>query len=378
MPGPLEGVRVVELAGLGPGPFACMMLAQLGADVVRVDRPDGPVVRMPGPDLLAEGRPTLPVDLKHPEATALILGLVERADVLVEGFRPGVAERLGLGPVECLDLNPGLVYSRMTGWGQDGPWADQVGHDINYAGLVGALAAIGEPGRKPVPPLNLVADFGGGALFCVAGVLAALVERSTSGRGQVVDVAMVDGVSSLMTMFWAMRAGGAWSDERGSNLLDGGAPFYDTYVCADGEYLAVGAIEEQFWVELLTVVQLDDAPNRGDVSQWPELRRQLSEAFAQRTRDEWAEAFRGRPACVTPVLRMGEVPSHPHVQGRGSVVQDAGVMRPAPAPRFSRTPGHLPPADGVPHALTGWGLDDRELSRLRESGVLGPGAALHA
>lgn len=371
MPGPLEGVRVVELAGLGPAPFACMLLSQLGADVVRVDRPDGPVVRMPGPDLLALGRPTLPVNLKHPQAPDLVLQLVEQADVLVEGFRPGVAERLGLGPDVCLDRNPRLVYARMTGWGQDGPWADQVGHDINYAGLVGALGAIGEPGRKPVPPLNLVADFGGGALFCVAGVLAALHERTSSGRGQVVDVAMVDGVSTLMTMFWAMRAGGAWQDERGSNLLDGGAPFYDTYVCADGEYLAVGAIEEQFWIELLDVVGLHDAPSRGDVGQWPELRRRLAETFVTRTRDEWARAFAGRPACVTPVLRMGEVPAHPHVQARGTVVEEGGVTRPAPAPRFSRTPGSLPPLDTGEEALSTWGLDAGTLSQLRDSGVLG-------
>src|SRR3954465_4265762 len=215
--GPLAGVRVVELAGIGPAPFACMMLSQLGADVIRVDRPDGPVVRMPGPDLLAKGRPTLPADLKNPEATALVLRLMEQADVLVEGFRPGVAERLGLGPDACLERNPRLVYARMTGWGQDGPWADQVGHDINYAGLTGALAAIGEPGRKPVPPLNLVADFGGGSLYCVVGILAALVERASSGQGQVVDAAMVDGVSSLMAMFWAMRAGGGFSEERGTN-----------------------------------------------------------------------------------------------------------------------------------------------------------------
>lgn len=370
MSGPLQGVRVVELAGLGPAPFACMMLAQLGADVLRVDRATGAAVTL-GPDLLAQGRPTIAADLKNPETVELVLRLIERADVLVEGFRPGVAERLGLGPDVCLERNPGLVFARMTGWGQDGPWADQVGHDINYAGLAGALAAVGEQGRKPVPPLNLVADFGGGALFCVAGVLAALLERTTSGRGQVVDVAMVDGVSSLMTMFWAMRAGGAWHDERGTNLLDGGAPFYDTYVCADGEYVAVGAIEEQFWAELLDVLKLHDAPNRGDVSQWPELRRRLAETFALRTRDEWAAAFAGRPACVTPVLRMGEVPSHPHAKARGIVVEQDGVLRPAPAPRFSRTPATLPPRGGDAQALQGWGLDETELTRLRASGVLG-------
>src|SRR3954469_1455358 len=370
--GPLAGVRVVELAGIGPAPFACMLLSQLGADVVRVDRPDGPVVRMPGPDLLAKGRPTLPTDLKNPEATALVLRLVEQADVLVEGFRPGVAERLGLGPDTCLDRNPRLVYARMTGWGQEGPWADQVGHDINYAGIVGAIAAIGEPGRKPVVPLNLVADFGGGALFCVTGILAALVERGTSGRGQVVDAGMVDGVATLMTMFWGMRAGNGWQDQRGSNLLDGGAPFYDTYECADGEYVAVGAIEEQFWRETLDVLDLHDAPERSDIAQWPELRRRLEEVFRQRTRDEWASAFAGRPACVTPILRMGEAPGHPHVSGRGVLVEDAGVTRPGVAPRFSRTPGELPPREGHDDALAGWGLDDVELKRLREAGALGP------
>jgi alpha-methylacyl-CoA racemase len=261
----------------------------------------------------------------------------------------------------------------MTGWGQDGPLAPEVGHDINYAGIAGALGAIGEPGRKPVPPLNLVADFGGGALFCIAGVLAALVERSTSGQGQVVDVAMVDGVSALMTMFWAMRAGGGWQDERGTNLLDGGAPFYDTYRCADGEYVAVGAIEEQFWREVLTVLELTDAPDRGDVAQWPELRRRLTECFAARTRDEWAETFAGRPACVTPVLRIGEVAAHPHVQARGAVVDDDGVVRPGPAPRFGRTPAVLPPRHGDADALSGWGLPEEELDRLRASGVVGPG-----
>lgn len=377
MAGPLAGVRVVELAGLGPGPFACMLLSQLGADVLRVDRPGGPVAAFPGPDLLALGRPTLEADLKHPGASELVLQLVDRADVLIEGFRPGVAERLGVGPDVCLSRNPRLVYARMTGWGQDGPWADHVGHDINYAGLVGALACVGEAGRKPVPPLNLVADFGGGAMYCVTGVLAALLERATSGLGQVVDVAMVDGVSSLMTMFWAMRAGGAWQDARGSNLLDGGAPFYDTYECADGEHMAVGAIEEQFWVETLDVLDLRDAPDRADPSQWPELRRQLAKAFAGATRDEWAARFHGRPACVTPVLKLGEVASHPHVQKRGTVVEAEGVVRPAPAPRFSRTSAELPLRGGSSDALAGWGLDDAELSRLRESGVLPEPRAAH-
>jgi alpha-methylacyl-CoA racemase len=367
----LHGVRVVELAGIGPGPHACMLLAQLGAEVLRVDRPGGNVLQLVGPDLMAFGRPTIEIDLKRPEAVGLVMGLVERADVLVEGWRPGVAERLGVGPDACLARNPRLVYARMTGWGQDGPWADQVGHDINYAGLVGAIAAIGEPGRKPVPPLNLVADFGGGALFCVVGVLAALVEQRASGQGQVVDAAMVDGVSALMTMFWGMRAGGGWVDARGSNLLDGGAPFYDTYRCADGEYMAVGAIEEQFWRETLDVLELHDAPSRADVAQWPELRRRLAERFAERTRDEWAKAFDGRPACVTPVLRMGEVAEHPHIRERGVVVTEDGVTRPGPAPRFSRTPGALPPRAGAPDALAGWGLDGEVLARA--GGAVAPG-----
>jgi len=369
MPGPLQGVRVVELAGLGPAPFACMLLAQLGADVLRIDRPGGAAVEIHGPDLLAQGRPTLEVDLKRDPG--LVLHLVDRADVLVEGFRPGVAERLGLGPEVCLERNPRLVYARMTGWGQTGPWADRVGHDINYLGVAGALGAVGEAGRKPVPPLNLVADFGGGGLYCVAGVLAALLERATSGQGQVVDVAMVDGVASLMTLFWAMRAGGAWHDERGTNLLDGGAPFYDTYACADGEYVAVGAIEEPFWQAVLDGLGLRDAPDRNDPRQWPALRGQLSEAFATRTRDEWSAVFAERPACVTPVLRMGEVPAHPHVRARGSVVSDEGLLRPAPAPRFSRTPGAVPPRAGSPDALGRWGLDEQELARLRATGVLG-------
>lgn len=355
MPGPLEGLRVVELAGLGPAPFACMLLAQLGAEVVRVDRPGGPNVEIHGPDLLATGRPTVEVDLK--EEPERVLALVDRADVLVEGFRPGVAERLGLGPDVCLARNPRLVYARVTGWGQDGPWAQQVGHDINYAAVTGALAAVGEQGRKPVPPLNLVADFGGGALYAVTGVLAALHERQRSGAGQVVDVAMVDGVTSLMTLFWGMRAGGAWRDERGTNLLDGGAPFYDTYACADGGFVAVGAVEEPFWQAVLQGLGLTDAPDRADPAQWPALRSLLAEVFATRTRDAWGAHFEGTPACVTPVLRMGEAPGHPHLAARAALVEQDGVVRPAPAPRFSRTPGALPPAvPGLPAwALSGTG-----------------------
>ncbi|MDX6198552.1 MAG: alpha-methylacyl-CoA racemase [Actinomycetota bacterium] len=376
MAGPLTGVRIVELAGIGPGPHACMLLADLGAEVVRVDRPGGPVVRLGGPDVLARNRRSVVVDLKKDGAAEVVLRLVERADVLVEGNRPGVAERLGVGPDDCLERNPRLVYARMTGWGQTGPWSSYVGHDINYAGLTGALAAVGEKGRKPVPPLNLVADFGGGSLYCVVGILAALVERSVSGRGQVVDAAMVDGVSSLLAMFYAVQAGGGWSEQRGTNLLDGGAPFYDTYECADGEYVAVGALESQFFAELVEVLGLDNAPGQADVARWPELRDRLSAAFLTRTRDEWAAAFEGRPACVTPVLHLGEAAAHPHLAARRTVVELDGVTQPAPAPRFSRsTPDAPSPAGPVgadtDAALTDWGFSTADLAELRKQQVIG-------
>src|SRR3954465_3832986 len=312
MSGPLTGIRVVELAGIGPGPHACMLLSDLGAEVLRVDRPGGPVIRLRGPDVLARGRRSVVVDLKNPAAAEVVLRLVAAADVLVEGNRPGGAERLGVGPDACLERNPRLVYARMTGWGQDGPWASHVGHDINYAGLTGALAAVGEPGRKPVPPLNLVADFGGGSLYCVVGILAALGERSVSGRGQVVDAAMVDGVSSLLAMFYAMKAGGGFSEQRGTNLLDGGAPFYDTYECADGEYVAVGALEPQFWAEMTQVLGVADrAPDQHDMQRWPEMRDLFATTFRTRPRDEWAALFDGVDACVAPVMRLAEAADHP-------------------------------------------------------------------
>ncbi|MBK5307734.1 MAG: CoA transferase [Frankiaceae bacterium] len=380
MPGPLQGVRVVELAGIGPGPHACMLLADLGADVLRVDRPGGPVIRPGGPDILARSRRSVVVDLKNPGAAEVILRLVEAADVLVEGNRPGVTERLGVGPDTCLERNPRLVYARMTGWGQTGPWASHVGHDINYIGLVGALAAVGEHGRKPVVPLNLVGDFGGGSLYCVVGILAALVERSVSGHGQVVDAAMVDGASSLMAMFWALKAGSSWSERRGSNLLDGGAPFYDTYECADGEYVAVGALEPQFFAELVDVLNLDHAPGQADIARWPELRERLRAAFLTRTRDEWAVLFEGRPACVTPVLHLREAAAHPHVAARGTVVEVDGVAQPAPAPRFSRSTPDATTAAGpigadTREALADWGFSSAELDRLTKDGVLGAGGA---
>jgi alpha-methylacyl-CoA racemase len=375
--GPLTGVRVVELAGIGPGPYACMLLADMGADVLRVERPGGGSLSLTHYDVLDRGRRSVAVDLKSATGAEVVLRLAERADVLVEGFRPGVAERLGVGPDTCLARNPRLVYGRMTGWGQDGPLAPRAGHDIDYAAITGALAAVGEPGRKPVPPLNLVADFGGGALFLVTGVLAALVERGTSGRGQVVDAAMVDGVTSLLSMFYGLRAGGMWRDERGTNLLDGGAPFYDTYVCKDGGYVAVGALEPQFWAALVATLGMadDDVPNQHDTARWPELRQRLADAFATRTRDEWAELFADVDACVAPVLTLGEAASHPHARARGLVVERDGVPQPAPAPRFSRTPSTLGRGPSTPggdtrDALLAWGFDDAVVQQLLDEGAV--------
>jgi alpha-methylacyl-CoA racemase len=372
--GPLTGVRVVELAGLGPAPHACMVLADLGADVLRVDRPGGGF-GVSAHDLLTRSRRSVAVDLKHPEGAEVVLRLADAADVLVEGLRPGVAERLGVGPETATARNPRLVYGRMTGWGQDGPLAARVGHDIDYLAVSGALSTVGEPGGPPVPPLNLVADFGGGSMLLVAGVLAALVERASSGRGQVVDAAMVDGVSTLLAMTWGMRASGAWQDRRGSNLLDGGAPFYATYECADGGWLAVGAIEPQFWAVVVEVLELHDAPAQSDTAQWPELRRRVAEAVARRPRDEWAEVFAPLDACVAPVLSMGEAAQHPHLRARGTLVEHDGVVQPAPAPRLSRTPGAVsgPPSRPGQHtreALGAWGFATDEVAALEAAGVV--------
>jgi alpha-methylacyl-CoA racemase len=373
--GPLHGTRVVELAGIGPGPYACMLLADLGAEVLRVDRPGGGGLSLSSYDVLDRGRRSVAVDLKSPAGAGVVLRLVESADVLVEGFRPGVAERLGVGPDACAARNPGLVYARMTGWGQEGPLADRAGHDIDYTALTGALHSVGEPGRKPVPPLNLVADFGGGSLFLVTGVLAALVERARSGRGQVVDAAMVDGVTSLMSLFYGLRAAGVWSDERGVNLLDGGAPFYDTYLCADGRYVAVGALEPQFWAALVDTLGLHDLPAQHEQTRWPELRQRLAETFATRSRDAWAELFAGVDACVAPVLTLGEAAEHPHLVARGSVVERDGVLQPAAAPRFSRTPsaaGASPrqPGADTRSALGDWGFAADELADLLAAGAV--------
>ena len=349
--GPLHGLRVVELAGIGPGPHAAMVLADLGADVVRVDRPSGalPVGDPDAPDPTLRGRRRVAADLKDPAGRETVLRLVERADVLLEGYRPGVAERLGVGPADCHARNPRLVYGRVTGWGQDGPLARQGGHDINYVGLTGALHAIGRADGAPVVPLNLVADFGGGSMLLLVGVLAALWEARASGRGQVVDAAMVDGASLLLQLTWALHGQGHWRDERGTNLLDGGAPYYDTYACADGRFVAVGALEVRFYAQLLDGLGLDPAalPDREDRTRWPELRARFTAAFATRPRDEWAARFARTDACVTPVLALREVADHPHLAARGTVVAPGGVPQAAPAPRFSRTPPTLPgpPAD---------------------------------
>jgi len=345
--GPLTGVRVVELAGIGPAPLACRLLADLGAEVVRVERAGGAV-----DDGLSTGRARLVVDLKDPDGVERVLALVACADVLVEGYRPGTAERLGLGPQVCATLNPRLVYARMTGWGQDGPLAQRAGHDLNYLSLTGALHAIGEAGGPPVVPLNLVADFGGGSMFLVTGVLAALLERQGSGLGQVVDVAMVDGVSALMGMTWSLWSQGAWRDERGVNLLDGGAPFYDTYACADDRHVAVGAIEPQFYAQLVAGLGLSGLP--GQYEDWPATRAAFTAAFRSRTRDEWAQVFAGTDACVTPVLSLAEAPGAEHVAARGTLQVAGRAVRPAPAPRFSRTPAAVADAPDTAALLARW------------------------
>jgi alpha-methylacyl-CoA racemase len=353
--GPLAGLKVVELAGIGPGPHAAMVLADLGAEVVRVDRPSGGLrIGDPdAPDPTLRGRRRVAADLKDPAGRETVLRLVEHADVLMEGYRPGVTERLGVGPADCHARNPRLVYGRMTGWGQDGPMADRAGHDINYISLTGALHAIGRAGERPVPPLNLVGDFGGGSMLLVVGVLAALWEAQRSGQGQVVDAAMVDGSSLLVQMMWGLRGQGLWADTRESNLLDGHAPFYDTYTCSDGRHVAVGAIEGRFYAALLAGLGLDDEelPGQHDPAGWPVLRSRFAEVFATRTRDEWAEVFAGTDACVTPVLSFAEVPSHPHLAARGTIVERDGVPQAAPAPRFSRTSTEVPEAPRAPEPV---------------------------
>jgi alpha-methylacyl-CoA racemase len=350
MTGPLHGIRVVELSAIGPVPFAGMLLAELGADVVRIDRPGG------GADItgsLHRSRPCATLDLKDPDGREALLRLVERADVLIEGLRPGVTERLGVGPDVCAGRNPRLVYARMTGWGQEGPLAHTAGHDITYAALTGALHLSGTA-DKPMQAVNLVADFGGGAMYVLVGILSALLERERSGRGQTVDAAMVDGASSLATMFYGMFGAGLWQDRRQANLLDGGAPFYDTYRCADGGHVAVGALEPQFYAALLDGLGLSLDGYQFDTDRWPAHRAALAAAFGTRTRDEWAEHFAGTDACVAPVLSLAEAPQHPHLVARGTFANG----QPTAAPRFSRTPVAPPsPASTVDISalLTRWG-----------------------
>jgi alpha-methylacyl-CoA racemase len=342
---------VVELAGIGPGPHAAMILGDLGADVVRVERPVKN--RNPARDAMLRNRRSVTVDLKSPEGREQVLKLIGKADVLIEGFRPGVTERLGLGPDDCARVNERLIYGRMTGWGQDGPRALQAGHDINYISLNGVLHAIGRQGERPVPPLNLAGDFGGGSMFLLLGILAALYERQISGKGQVVDAAMIDGSSVLIQMMWAFRASGNWSDQRGVNMLDTGAPYYDTYECADGRYVAVGAIEPQFYAAMLEGLGLDptELPGQNDVSGWPRLKQVFAETFATHDRDHWAKVFATSDACVTPVLSFGEVLDEPHVVERGTFYH-AGTdgLQPRPAPRFSRSQPSTPTPPRVPGA----------------------------
>lgn len=351
MPGPLSGLKVVELPAIGPVPHAGMILADLGADVVRVERPSGALDIQNGKsDHLMRGKRSVSADLKSEEGTRFVLDLAAKADVVLEGFRPGVAERLGVGPADCENVNPRLVYGRMTGWGQDGPLAARAGHDINYIGLTGTLHAMGRADTPPAPPLNLVGDYGGGSMFLLTGVLSALWERERSGAGQVVDAAMVDGASVLAQMMWALRGIGSWSSERAGNLLDSGAPFYDTYVCSDGRYVAVGALEPQFYAQLLEGLGLsgEDLPDQNDRSGWPVLRARFTQLFAGRTRDEWAAVFEDRDACVTPVLTWDEVADHPHVAARQTFLEIDGVVQPGPAPRFSRTVPDTPSAPRTP------------------------------
>lgn len=360
--GPLRGVRVVEIAGIGPGPHACMILADLGADVIRVERAGGDMFGAGRKDVLTRGRPSVALDLKHPDAVATVLDLVERADVLVEGMRPGAIERLGLGPDDCWARNPALVYGRMTGWGQDGPWSRAAGHDMNYVAITGALHGLGQDPARPHFPTNLVGDFGGGSTYLVIGVLAALLEARTSGRGQVVDAAIVDGTAHLNAMAWTFAALGLDSGKRRSGLLDGGTPYYDLYETADGEHMSVGPLEPQFYAELVRLLEVD-LPDRNDPANHPAIREALTTRFKERTQAEWSDVFDGTDACVAPVVPLADAPQHPHLAARGTFVEQEGITQPAPAPRFSRTPATLGMAPGGPgahtrEALTAWGIQD--------------------
>ena len=376
MAGPLQGFKVIEMAGIGPGPFTAMMLADMGAEVLRVDRPNARVLN-PDKDVLNRGRRSIAVDLKHPDGVQTVLRLVEQADALIEGFRPGVMERLGLGPDECLARNPKLVYGRMTGWGQEGPLAHAAGHDINYIAIAGVLNNFKRVGERPVPPNNLVGDFGGGGLLLAFGIVSALLEASRSGQGQVVDAAMVDGAALLSTMLHAFVAMGIWQDNPGHNMLDTGAHFYEVYETADGKFMAIGAIEHQFYAELLerTGLKDEELPFQMNRDEWPSLKERFASLFKSKTRDEWQSILEGTDACAAPVLSMTEAPSHPHNVARQTFVVRDGVTQPAPAPRYSRTDTEIagpPPAPGqhTAEALADWGFSSDEVAKLREAGAV--------
>lgn len=379
--GPLTGYRIVEFAGIGPAPLCAMLLADMGASVLRIDRPTESNLGVPRPErfnLSNRGRPSAAIDLKRPEGIELALDVVAKADALIEGFRPGTMERLGLGPDECLARNPRLVFGRMTGWGQDGPLAHAAGHDLNYIALTGALHAIGRAGQPPTPPLNLVGDYGGGALYLAFGLACALLETQKSGKGQVVDAAMIDGAASLMTPFYGLHAAGLHSERRGENMLDSGAPFYDVYVCADGEYISVAPIEAKFRSEFYERIGIEEAklPNVFDRKNWPAIKKEIAAKIATRTRDEWCKLLEGTDACFAPVLSMSEAPQHPHHRARDTFVEIDGIVQPAPAPRFSRTkPGvptpPEPPGASTEQALAEWGIPAGRIESLRSAGTIG-------
>lgn len=378
--GPLSGIRVIEMAGIGPGPFCGMLLADMGADVVRIDRltdSDRGVNFPTKLDLLNRNKRSIAIDLKSPQGLETVRELLKEADVLLEGFRPGVMEKLGLGPTECMAVNPRLVYGRMTGWGQDGPLSQAAGHDLNFIALTGVLDAIGRKGEPPSIPLNLIGDFGGGALYLAMGVLAAVIEARTSGAGQVVDAAIVDGVSSLMTMQYALKQMGAWPNPRGSNLLDGGAPFYAVYETKDGLYISIAPVEKRFYDELLDRIGLNaaDLPKQNDPRGAEQMRAHFAEIFKRRTRAEWCEILEGTDACFAPVLSMDDCMAHPHNVGREMFVEVDGVLNPMPAPRFSRTVSELsrtPPKVGADteQALSDWGLSAEKIRSLREAQII--------
>jgi alpha-methylacyl-CoA racemase len=380
--GPLAGQRIIEIAGIGPGPFAAMLLADMGAEVIRVERAAAARGRAPAAphvDVTLRGRRNLAVDLKHPDGVGVLLELVERADALIEGFRPGVMERLGAGPDDCLARNPRLVYGRMTGWGQDGPWAGAAGHDINYISLAGALAHFRRAGQPPTPPLNLVGDYGGGAMFLALGVVCGLLEAQRSGQGQVIDAAMVDGAALLMTMFWTLRDVGVFDEHHpGTNMLDSGAPWYDAYECADGTFVSIGSLEPQFYAELLQRLGLDGNESfavQMDRATWPQLKLRMAELFKSKTRDEWCALLDTTDVCFAPVLTMSEAAVHPHNVARATFVEVDGRLQPAPAPRFSRTPTAIgsPPAHPGQHSreiLVDWGLDGARIDALVEAGAV--------